>query len=304
MRHPDDRHLRRESSWLFLPVAMVVCSPILVAFFLAGTSFDPPGRLGWPGKLGGLVGAGVWFLSGLLLTRSWYRKARKTKYDAIQNERDRKAAAIVTALQQGADVEPYAVYLRSFQTDDLAFDWFTFSRQVGDHKPLAADSLWASTFEDELAFAMRIPLVSIGEEKSTSRLGVARIASNDANWRQLVDSLLHKCVGVVICPWHTPGVLDELVRIIATPELLRKTAFFMPPARSGRDIAIGWEMAERACLERNVKLPEYLPGGLLFNGYGAVVEIEGALGSRGELGECIKWLWQGEADSNAEEGDA
>ena len=112
--------------------------------------------------------------------------------------------------------------------------------------------------ESELA------LVALGEEEKSGRIGVPRLATTDAEWREIVELLFRHCSGIVLLPGYTRGVLEETVTILRRPELRTKTVCIMPPKACGINGELLWEQARRALEPRGVKIPHYFwRGGLL-----------------------------------------
>lgn len=293
MRNPEDKGLRLAAAWIVFPCAAVLCSPIWVAIFMFGASFEPDYGLTWRSKFAMMIGGGLWLFTVLIVTGLWYESARVRKYRESQTERDLAARKTIEDLESGLAPEPFFVYLRSFECDRLAFDWYSCSTVEDKSKnPLALgkDSLFATRFEDELAFSLpNKTLISLGDSPRIPVLGVPRIKVPDDDWRRAADLLLKHCSGIILCPWHTPGVLEETRRIAFNGDLLKKTVWFMPPARSGLKLADEWEKTTTAAATLGITfLPEYSPLGALFNIAADWQPIEGAITNQEELGECIK----------------
>jgi hypothetical protein len=111
----------------------------------------------------------------------------------------------------------------------------------------------------------------------------------DDDWQRAVDLQLKHCSGIILCPWHTPGVLEESRRTAFDGDLLKQTVWFMPPARSGLKLADEWEKTSTAAATFGItSSPEYSPQGASFNIAADRQPIEGAIANQEELGECIK----------------
>jgi uncharacterized protein (DUF983 family) len=122
-----------------------------------------------------------------------------------QGDRDRRAQLILTALENGVQPKPFALYLRAFRiTNKLDREY------EGYHKNPFSGSDFKLDFEALLAEALDqdFPLIALG--KPGEAVGAGRVELNDQTWQPAVKLLAQAAQCIVVIPSDTQGTLWEL----------------------------------------------------------------------------------------------
>jgi hypothetical protein len=190
--------------------------------------------------------ASVLFVPALLAAATLYGKAIQRDRAAQQRSRESAVLSRLPALRSGS--EPYYLYLRPFASTGGV----RVLRRVAKRKRSLAtygsdprfnpgagfiyklEVVW-NDLETLLEAAVRPkgPLVALG--RPGEQLGAARIASDEEDWKGLVEDLVHHAVLVFVLPSQDAGTAWELSLITANPALLRKTVFVIPGSPNEQD---------------------------------------------------------------------
>lgn len=221
------------------------------------------------GKVLPWVGLVLIYTVGRNLASQWYRLGREKR----QVKRDLRAALLVERLEQGHD-EPFSLYLRSFSDED------TFRRRKGFwwYVLLEGDvtTLDRETLELLIAQRMRIRLPMIALGPPGDALGAGRLATSEAEWKDLAVFLMDRARMIFIVPGSSEGVLWEIRHLARDHHA--KTRYIMPPVNfHGGDAARAeehWDNARLPAIPRGIDLPRYDPRGaqLILDANGRVAE--------------------------------
>lgn len=150
-------------------------------------------------------------------------------------QRERNAFADKLARDEVPPKGPFAVYLRAFRhpayvaiDQDLGSQLKTLivNRHTGTDgrsgvRPL--ESVLAELLDKDM------PLVGLGRPSAgLSKTGAGLVRTSDAEWKDLVTSLLDRCSLIVMTPAGTAGTAWEIEQLGQKPEWSAKTIYFMP----------------------------------------------------------------------------
>lgn len=260
----EEKNLDAVAGWVLLPFVGLMASPLL---FFAHWAFSSWSNRSIAVPLA-LVSVLVWYAITMKGAQFLYQGRRAEIYEPRQQQRAWEAREVINRLRSGRSPNAYFVYLRSFQTEDFSYEWYsTFA---------SPSSIGATnTFDDELMFAFdgAATIVSLGDQVS-NRLGVPRLQSSDQDWRRDIDLLLNSCAGIIVCPWNSAGILEETKAIISRPNLIAKTIFVMMPRKYGvgANFEYVWD-AVREQFPRGIYRPTYSEHGMLFNADGDRIDL-------------------------------
>lgn len=82
-------------------------------------------------------------------------------------------------------------------------------------------------------------------------------------WQTIAEVMIHDADAVIVVPHASAGVSWEIDLLIAQ-RWLRKTLFVMPPPASDLDVPTMWAEATAMMAAHSLELPDYDPGGLIF----------------------------------------
>jgi hypothetical protein len=226
----------------------------------------------------------LWFLviaaCGIILGD----RHRRSTYRPLQDARGRRAREVLDSLIAGERSKSFFVYLRSFQAENLCPDWYLqSSSRMLDHM--------AGAIDDELAFVFDHvgPIVSLGETPN-GHLGIARLTTSDSDWRQHIELLLAHCKGLIVFPWVTPSISEEVRNIYSSPDLLAKTLFLLPPVTGFQKFLLQdrWERVRKELPHfSGYPWPDFTESGLLFHAYGGAIPIRGAINNREDMQRAL-----------------
>ena len=187
-----------------------------------------------------------------------------------QDRRDRRAAALFSALENGEPADPFVLYLRPFaSTDRIAEEHVRAVKisAVPGAGPTFATGSDRIEFEAEIETALRKigPLVALGQP--LEHMGAGRIRVADDAWRPAIRALLDAASLVVLLPSPNPGTVWEVEQILSG-DVLSKTIIVDPPndrgARvKGYDPTAEWSHIRAAFHTHGYALPEDDPEGRL-----------------------------------------
>jgi hypothetical protein len=91
---------------------------------------------------------------------------------------------------------------------------------------------WKSRLWDlETVVAMSVdsyaPLIALG--RPGEQVGAGRVLTTEESWKATFEKLAGGVSTIFLIPSSHPGTLWELRRVVVDPEMLRKTAFIIPP---------------------------------------------------------------------------
>ena len=164
------------------------------------------------------------------------------------------------ALRNGGEFADGGVlYLRSFEFDG------TFVSQGTD-------------FELTLLhlFKGRAPLFALSSDP-TSR-GAVNLATDDSDWKALVDDMIPRAGLILMIPATSQGVLDEIA-MLEDGGWFDKTLFIAPPENDRRSVAMSWDKMRRHDRICHLEIPPYCDTGFLFR-----LDRDGKLVEYGPLG--------------------
>ncbi|MEM6927113.1 MAG: hypothetical protein AAF602_09305 [Myxococcota bacterium] len=250
----------------------------IVAFAVFVAAFRTEGLEG-AFRWGVGLGAPVVILVGTSLVLSPLGRRRRARQQAL---RDRRAAALLAAVERGPPSMDYALYLRSFATTGrlLGESPADFVQAGFDPRPdadrnLDLETLFATVLEPEA------PLVALG--KPGEHEGAGRVETGDEAWKDAFRRLAEPALLLLVVP--TPGrSLEWEVRWVREHGHLSKCLFVMPPGKPSLSARFDWKPAWRAMRDdlkqHGIELPEHdHEGAMFFLGVdGRVVDRESLLG--------------------------
>ncbi|HEX2208249.1 MAG TPA: hypothetical protein VHG93_11255 [Longimicrobium sp.] len=214
-----------------------------------------------------VLGLLVIFVLGRNAASVFYRAGRERR----QIKRNLKAELLLERLKQGSD-EPFSLYLRSFAHDGFTrrkgFWWYVLAE--GDVSLIDRETLELLISQ---RMRMRCPMIALGPPGD--KLGAGRLATSEAEWKEITLFLMDRARFIFIVPGASEGVLWE-IRHLARDHYA-KTRYIMPPAKFMGDAARAeelWDEARLPCIPRGIDLPRYDPRGaqLIMDANGRVAE--------------------------------
>jgi hypothetical protein len=195
---------------------------------------------------------------------------------ARQRRRDRTAAEIARAIQDGQASRPFSLYLRPFDTAGNLSSNLVASPD-GDVGNIQTD------FEAILAgaFPAHRPLIALGTpgrllsthpkgwtfwpiDRTWDIPGTGKVRSTEEGWRDAVTRLAHAAEMIVVVPLDFPGTMWE-VQLLHEQGLLAKCVFVMPISVGGdRDYATAWRSVMPHLSQAGIDPPPYRRSGGLF----------------------------------------
>ena len=275
----EETNLRSLCRWILLPILTLlslalagnVTGPIVhflerlprpvYAVAVVALPFIPPA----------VVAAGIF---RLLIWRVHYKlyKARTIAADMLLSNSAAKSSGKLY------------LYLRRFDADRIRADWFyrdddslffSFKTRLDEELALAVDSFGT--------------LVCLGRRFRILPAGAPRKQSTDRGWRQDIATLMESADGIIMIPWTQGGTISELLSILTSKQLLRKTVFLMPPPHLLPGQSQEWFKLKSLFERHGLTLPSDKDG-VLFTADGRTCDLSSGLGSRVGLSNALERL--------------
>jgi hypothetical protein len=173
-----------------------------------------------------------------------------------QEFKDEKAKEILKSIENRDNFEPFALYLRPFDTTNKLM---TQQVQTAHGPSMHID------FETLLERALELYFFLCGLGKSGEMIGAGRIETEDDKWYKSFQLLAEKASLIVMIPSNHESTFQEM-KHIAKNKLLYKCIFLMPETVDvNLDYDFVWMDTQLEALKLGWDLPDYNSCGGIFN---------------------------------------
>lgn len=218
---------------------------VLVAFGPDGAPFSYPGA-----RVIDFVAA-----AGLMPAAYWMAGHTKQQNQA---NRDRLAATVMDKLRNKATVDPFCLYLRSFETTgNLALPP---AARTGNSLDMVNADL--ESFVSKAVFK-KYPLICLG--KPGEHIGAGRILTTEDDWQDDLHLLADAAALIFVVPALKEGVKWEL-DFLRSNDYFKKSVFIMPSHRTVAKSAAKdfWPEIQETFGKMGYQFPQYQKEGMLF----------------------------------------
>jgi hypothetical protein len=173
-----------------------------------------------------------------------------------QEIKDNTAKEILNSIENKTDFEPFALYLRPFDTTNKLM---TQQVQTANGPSMHID------FETLLERALESYFFLCGLGKSGEMIGAGRIETEDDKWYYNYQLLADNASLIVMIPSNHKSTYQEM-KYIAKNKLLNKCIFLMPETVDvNLDYDFEWMDTQLEAIKLGWDLPDYNSSGGIFN---------------------------------------